>query len=71
MTTTTSQPSLWARTSNWLSRFDEAIDYDSTQLAFARVTGLQHELAELSTRVKQLEKISATTSSLAATQAAA
>ena len=55
MTTITSRPSRWARTLNWLSRFDEAINYDSTQLTFDRVNGLQSELAEFRTRVERLE----------------
>ena len=50
---TTSQPSLWIRTMDWLSLPDAAISIDSTQYIFDRVNVLQHVPTTLSTRVEQ------------------
>ena len=71
MTTTDSQLSLWARTSSWLTRIAEIADYDSVQFTFDRMNQLDKELAELKTRIEQLEKQPTTESSPPATQAAA
>lgn len=51
MTTTLSRPSRWARTLNWLKRFDEAVNFDSTQYTFDRVNALQQELTTLKSRI--------------------
>ena len=71
MTTTDSQLSLWARTSSWLTRIAEIADYDSVQFTFDRINQLDKELAELKTRIEQVEKQPTTESNLPTTQAAA
>jgi hypothetical protein len=50
---TTSQPSLWIRTMDWLSLPDSAIGIDSTQYMFDRINVLQHEPTTLNIRLKQ------------------
>lgn len=55
MTATTSRPSLWTRTLNWLKRFDEAVNFDGTQYTFDRVNALQQELTTLKSRIDRLE----------------
>jgi hypothetical protein len=40
---------------NWLSRFDEAVNFDSTQYTFDRVNALRRELTTLKSRVERLE----------------
>ncbi|MFT6989021.1 MAG: hypothetical protein ACJASL_000987 [Paraglaciecola sp.] len=69
MSTTDSKLSLWTRTSSWLSRIAEVADYDSVQFTFDRVNQLDKELAELKSRIEQLEKQAITEPSLFATQA--
>lgn len=71
MTAIDAQLSLWARISSWLSRVTELADYDSVQFTFDRVEQLDKELAELKSRIEQLEKQSTTESRLFATQEAA
>lgn len=64
MSTTDTPLSLWERTSNWLIRIAEAIDYDSVQFTFDQMNEMDKELIALKTRVEQLEKESLTESSL-------
>lgn len=71
MTTTLSRPSRWARTLNWLKRFDEAVNFDSTQYTFDRVNALQQELTTLKSRIDRLEAGPEQISSDSGTQATA